>query len=326
MTEGTQPVPWESARLSADYVGYRDAAAAILAGHPGPEAVTAFGLSDVFEDGDFAPAYAFLEAQGRQAAVTPALGLLGIAHLSAANRSSVVEGPSVLALPLGRERLSSVVGYSDDVAVVVDRPGTGFVRLDQPRATTPLEQPADDYLRLVEGNGEVLVAEGAAVALRPQVEAGLQLGIAAEMLGVCTRLLDDAIQYAKARKQFGQPIGDFQAVQHLLAWGATEIHQFQCLFDIAVGAATSSLDPELARTLKALGGRVLHTVAQTAIQVTGAISFTWEYSLNRLHHRGLTLDQLAGPSADLVADIGRQVRTQGSVPALFELADVSLRA
>ena len=46
-------------------------AAAILAGHRGPAAVDAFGLRDVFESGDFAPAYAFLEAQGRQAVVTP---------------------------------------------------------------------------------------------------------------------------------------------------------------------------------------------------------------------------------------------------------------
>jgi acyl-CoA dehydrogenase-like protein len=326
MTEGTQPAPWESARLSADYVGYRDAATAILARHPGPDAVDAFGLSDVFEDGDFAPAYAFLEAQGRQAVVTPALGLLGMAHLSAAHGSAVAPGPCVLALPLGRDRLPAVAGFSESSAVVLDRPGVGFVRLHQPTATPPLANPADDYLRLVDGDGDVVVAESEAGTIHVSAEAGLRLGIAAEMLGVCTRLLDDAIQYAKARKQFGQPIGDFQAVQHLLAWGATEIHQFQCLFDIAVGASAAGVDPELARTLKALGGRVLHAVAQTAIQVTGAISFTWEYSLNRLHHRGLTLDQLAGPSADLVADIGRAARSDGAIPALFELGDVRVGA
>jgi hypothetical protein len=326
MTEGAQPVPWESARLSADYVGYRDAATAILAGRPGPEAVDAFGLSDVFEDGDFAPAYAFLEAQGRQGAVTPALGLLGLAHLSAAHGSAVVPGPAVLSLPLGRDRLPAVTGFSEGVSVVVDRPGTGFVRLDRPTVTQPLEQPADDYLRLVDGDGDVVIAESEAGTIHVSAEAGLRLGVAAEMLGVCTRLLDDAIHYAKARKQFGQPIGDFQAVQHLLAWGATEIHQFQCLFDIAVGASAAGVDPKLACTLKALGGRVLHAVAQTAIQVTGAISFTWEYSLNQLHHRGLTLDQLAGPSADLIADIGRSARVDGSAPALFELGDVSLGA
>jgi hypothetical protein len=326
MTDGSQPVPWESARLSADYVGYRDAAAAILAGHPGPEAADAFGLGDVFDGGDFAPAYAFLEAQGRQAVVTPALGLLGVAHLTAAHGSAVVDAPSVLALPLGRERLPAVAGFSEQVAVIVDRPGTGLVRLDRAAATRPLEQPADDYLRLVTGDGDIVVPESEAGNIHVSIEAGLRLGVAAEMLGVCTRLLDDAVQYAKTRKQFGQPIGDFQAVQHLLAWGATEIHQFQSLFDVAVGASATGVDPELARTLKALGGRVLHAVAQTAIQVTGAISFTWEYSLNRLHHRGLTLDQLAGPSADLIADIGRSARTAGFAPALFELADVRLDA
>src|SRR4051795_10215780 len=137
MTDGTQPVSWESARLSADYVGYRDAAAAILAGHSGREAVNAFGLLDVFEDGDFAPAYAFLEAQGRQAVVTPALGLLGIAHLSAAHGSAVVDGPTLLALPLGRDRLPTVAGFSEGFTVIVDRPGVGFVQLSHPTATPP---------------------------------------------------------------------------------------------------------------------------------------------------------------------------------------------
>ena len=158
---------------------------------------------------------------------------------------------------------------------------------------------------------------------RAAILARAQLGASAEILGVCGRLLDDAVGYTKTRRQFGSPIGSFQAVQHLLAWAATERHQLQCLYDIAVAGARPAPDPELARTVKALAGRVLHAVTQTAIQVTGAISFTWEYSLNRLHHRGLMLDQLAGPSADLVADIGRSVRAYGDVPALFELSDLA---
>ena len=81
-------------------------------------------------------------------------------------------------------------------------------------------------------------------------------------------------------------------------------------------------DLGMATAVKAVAGRVLLSTAQTAIQVTGAISFTWEYSLNGRHHRGIALDQFAGPSADLVADIGRQVRTTGTVPVLFELAEL----
>ena len=81
-------------------------------------------------------------------------------------------------------------------------------------------------------------------------------------------------------------------------------------------------DPALAETVKALAGRVLHTVAQTAIQVTGAISFTWEYSLNVRHHRGLLLDQLAGSSAALVTAIGERARTEQRIDPLVELSDL----
>jgi alkylation response protein AidB-like acyl-CoA dehydrogenase len=76
----------------------------------------------------------------------------------------------------------------------------------------------------------------------------------------------------------------------------------------------------LAETVKAVAGRVLHAVAQASIQVTGAISFTWEYSLNQLHHRGLQLDQIAGSSAQLVEAIGRRARTEGRLDPLFELS------
>ena len=64
---------------SADYVSYRDAAAAILSRHSGTAATEAFGLADVFEGDDLSPAYAFLEAQGSAAVVTPALSLLALA-------------------------------------------------------------------------------------------------------------------------------------------------------------------------------------------------------------------------------------------------------
>jgi alkylation response protein AidB-like acyl-CoA dehydrogenase len=75
--------------------------------------------------------------------------------------------------------------------------------------------------------------------------------------------------------------------------------------------------------VKALAGRVLHAVAQAAVQVTGAMGFTWEYPLNRFHRRGLVLDQLAGASADLVLEIGRETRTDGTVPDLFGLGDLA---
>jgi alkylation response protein AidB-like acyl-CoA dehydrogenase len=131
------------------------------------------------------------------------------------------------------------------------------------------------------------------------------------------------VSYVRIRSQFDRPVGSFQSVQHLLAWAATDRYQLACLLDLAVGSAASGpIDADLCEAVKALAGRVLHAVTQAAIQATGALSFTWEYSLNQLHRRGLALDQYAGASADLVAAIGRRVRTEGTVADLFALADV----
>ncbi len=306
---------------SEDYISYRSAAAAIFGRHDGEAALDTFGLVDVFADRDHSPAYAFLEAQGYAAAVTPALSLLALADPAR-------DGPpQLLGMPFGRDGLVAVAGLIDGATVVIDRPGVGLTALSQP---TPLPRGgshADDYLTLYDPQdcrGDLLTAEGPLSALRAPMLARTRLGAAAELLGVCDRLVSDALQHVRVRRQFGQPLARFQAVQHLLAWAATEVHQLRCLFDIAVlTSRTAPPDPALAETVKALAGRVLHAVAQIATQVTGAIGFTWEYSLNRLHHRGLLLDQLAGSSGDLVSAIGERLRTQQRLEALIELPDVS---
>lgn len=312
-------------RLSADYDSYLDAASSILSRHSGAAAIEAFGLADVFAQGastDLSPAYAFLEAQGKNSVTTSALGLLA--------QLPVVDSGYAFALPFGRGSLVGAPGLAEPARVVLDRPGVGLVLTDEaPVDVRPdVQDLADDYLLLFDGHATpartVLVPESELARAREALLTRAQIGASAELLGVCDRLLEDVIDYAKTRRQFGSSIGSYQAVQHLLAWGATEVHQLRCLFDIVVHQSTQGpVDPATARTLKALAGRTLHSVAQTAIQGTGAISFTWEYSLNRLHHRGLLLDQLAGPSADLVAEIGRHVRLDGEVPALFELGELS---
>jgi alkylation response protein AidB-like acyl-CoA dehydrogenase len=305
---------------SSDYASYRDAAAAILSRHQDVQAVETFGLTDVFADADCSPAYAFLEAQGFAGAVSPALSLLALADPPADGALRL------LALPFGAGEHVAVAGLFADATVVADLPGTGLVALDSAAPVLRGGPHADDYLTLFEApsEGDVLVADAEMQTRRPAVLARIQLGSAAEILGVCERLIADALTHVQARKQFGQSLSNFQAVQHLLAWTATEIHQLRCLFDIAVVSAQGSPpDPLLAETVKAVAGRVLHAAAQACVQVTGAISFTWEYSLNQLHHRGLLLDQIAGSSSQLVEAIGRRARSDGRLAPLFELSDLA---
>jgi hypothetical protein len=308
----------------ADYLAYRDAAEAILGTESGPAALRAFGFDDVFAElPDLGPAYAFLEAQGRRGAVTPALGRVGLAA------DTPLPASAVLGWPLPGTTVVAVPGLPPQTPVAVDVPGTGLVVFDPaPPARRTRHPVADDYLALLEVDatgGETVVEEARMAELRPAVLARLQLGASAELLGVTDRLLRDAVAHTRSRRQFGRPLSGFQSMQHLLAWAATERHQLTCLFDIAVArSARVGTDPELARTVKAMAGRVLHAVAQAAVQATGAISFTWEYSLNQLHHRGLALDQFAGSSADLIAALGRRIRSEAAVPEFVGLGDVAV--
>jgi hypothetical protein len=303
---------------STDYAGYREAAAAILSRHGGFAATDAFGLADVFDGDDLSPAYAFLEAQGFAAAVTPALSLLALAQSE--------PSPRLMAMPFGLGEHVAVAGLAGDATVVTDRTGTGLLAINAAQSMATGGSHADEYLTLYDVKaiaGDALVAEAEMAALRPHILARTRLGAAAEILGVCERLVEDAVTHVKTRRQFGQALAEFQAVQHLLAWAATELHQLRCLLDIAVHTGPSRLaDPAQAETVKAVAGRVLHTVTQTVIQVSGAISFTWEYSVNRLHHRGLLLDQLAGPSAQLVTIIGARTRVEQRLDPLVELAGI----
>ncbi|WP_319448773.1 MULTISPECIES: acyl-CoA dehydrogenase family protein [unclassified Mycobacterium] len=322
MTDGLRP---------SDYITFRDAAGAILERHGGGDALSVFGIDEILQDAgkdaDLTPVYAFLEAQGYHCAVTPALGRLAAAALLECPGLLAVRDTVVLGCPLSTGDVAAVLGASTDTPIAIDRAGVGVVLLERSVNVKRhnLSRDRDDYLTVIDVNdstGTVVVPDGPMRLLRPLVLGRLRLGAAAELLGLADRILDDAVGHARVRQQFGRPIGGFQSMQHLLAWAATERHQLRCLFDIAVGrAAAGPLDPDLSSAVKAMAGQILHVIVQTATQVTGAISFTWEYSLNRSHRRGMALDQIAGSSADLIVALGRQLRTQGFSPHLVELAD-----
>ena len=312
----------------ADYLAYRDAARGML-GRDASRALAEFGLGELFAEAgpgdDLIPVYAFLEAQGYLGAATPALGRLGLVGVP---EVADAEDQPLLGCELGASQLVAVTGLTPGNVVVVDMHGSGLVAArDYTARAAGMPAIADDYVSVVDidrTTSTTLVAEKAMNGRRPQLRARLQLGIAAELLGLVDRIFEDALSYAQQRVQFGRRIGSNQALQHLLAWAATERHQLACLFDIAVAAEQrGEVDAELSAATKAMAGQVFHAVVQAATQTTGAIAFTAEYSLSRLHLRGLALDQIAGSSADLIADMGRRVRVEAALPDLFELTDAS---
>jgi alkylation response protein AidB-like acyl-CoA dehydrogenase len=133
------------------------------------------------------------------------------------------------------------------------------------------------------------------------------LGLAltsADLVGVMRGVLDVTVEYAAARRQFGVPVGSFQAVQHLLA-------DARCLMEgsssVALHAswAVDSLEPREAlaagRVAKAYCARAARTVCETAVQVHGGIGNTWECMVHVYLRRALLSTQWFG-------DDGEQLR------------------
>jgi hypothetical protein len=129
------------------------------------------------------------------------------------------------------------------------------------------------------------------------------LGLAltsADLVGVMRGVLDVTVAYAAERRQYGVPVGSFQAVQHLLA-------DARCLMEgslsVALHAswAVDNLAPDEARTAgrvaKAYCSRAARTVCETAVQVHGGIGNTWECIVHVFLRRALLSAQWFGDDA-----------------------------
>ncbi len=120
---------------------------------------------------------------------------------------------------------------------------------------------------------------------------------AADALGAANAVMNLAIEYAKVRRQFDQPIGSFQAVQHLCVdmYEAVELARSGVIHALWAADSAEPAERHLAAVrTRAFAGR-LTSVGDTAIQVFGGIGFTWE------HDAHLYLKRLLGWSAFLGA-------------------------
>jgi alkylation response protein AidB-like acyl-CoA dehydrogenase len=149
-----------------------------------------------------------------------------------------------------------------------------------------------------------VMLDGAAVAAEARLPADalpflLQwgaVGAAAEMLGASRRCLDMAVDYAKVREQFGQPIGSFQAIRHTCAEMLLEVENAHSATYYAAWALDSGAeDGALAASVaKSYVNDASRKVCGNAIQVHGGIGFTWEYDLHLYFKRAKALEPLYG--------------------------------
>ncbi|MCH5675576.1 acyl-CoA dehydrogenase family protein [Streptomyces gilvus] len=178
--------------------------------------------------------------------------------------------------------------------VAGDAPGltrTTLPTLDLTRRQARLEYRDVPARRLrTRGDGWELVE----VVLRHSAVA-----LAAEQVGVASRALEMAVEYAKVRHQFGRAIGSFQAVKHLLADSLMEVESARAAAYAALLSAQNGEGdlPMAASLAKSLCSDASVKVTQDNIQVHGGIGFTWEHPAHLYFKRAKTSQLLLGDSA-----------------------------
>ena len=273
------------------------------------------------DDGDLLlAAFTYFWGQCRCLAASPALcALLAQPFI---DRSSFAPGSVVATISrLSRRRgpVQLLVGDPGDRRLLVDRPGSGAVVLERDEiGLTPVDIPGRLDMYEVTGDWSrtpPTVPEHDAIQARDRSTRLGRVAMALEMLGAAEGALALATTYSADRMQFGQPIGGFQAVRHLLAWAYVES---AAISSVARQAVTLDRDAPvpLDEYAKAIAGRNGRRICERALQVLGGIGFTAEHDHHHHHGRVLAFDSILGTSSELTANLGSSFRTGATVSTL----------
>jgi alkylation response protein AidB-like acyl-CoA dehydrogenase len=232
--------------------------------------------------------------------------MLVVARTSTSTPGSDRDGTTVFAIP------ADASGLSVEPNIEMDR--------TNPTATVTFKSvsvDADSVIGEIDRGWRVIgpTLERAAVAA------------AAEMLGASRRCMEMSVEYAKVRRQFGQPIGMFQAIKHACAEMLLDVENSHGATYYAAWAQDAhSADASLvASAAKAYVGDASRKVCGSAIQVHGGIGFTWEYDLHLYFKRAKHFEPLYG-DADyhreraLQIMLQRMARQEGRPEAVAALA------
>jgi acyl-CoA dehydrogenase len=246
-----------------------------------------------------------------RAGITAPSGPMTIAPIHADGHVTVTRDGALA----GRARKVPFARNASRIAVLVNRGGGTAVALvaaaglPVSQSTSLAGEPRDDVsfdgvvpeaIRPAVIDQDRLVSFGAAMRLQ-------------QMAGALERILEQSVQYALDRSQFGRPIAKFQAIQHNLATLAGEVAAASAAADAAAEACAL---PDVAISeiaiAKVRGGEAAGTGAAIAHQVHGAMGFTYEHSLHHSTRRLWSWREEFGNEAVWAARLGRLVAARGA--------------
>ncbi|MBQ0771086.1 MAG: hypothetical protein KBT59_04505 [Sphingomonadales bacterium] len=232
------------------------------------------------------------EVAGEAAAAGPLIGqMLAVMAVSRssndgakAHLDALVEGTSIATLAFGDSAYVPCANAAHlfllgtrDGAISLVEAGEG-VTIETVRSTDrsrPVSRVRFDGAKAYElfAAGDPMVAK--------LFDAALVL-IAADALGGAQKCTDMSVEYAKDREQFGQPVGQFQALKHQLAQMALDVEPARAQLWYAAYAHDAELDdaPRAAAMAKAHLCDVYVRSARAAVAAHGGIGYTWEFGLN----------------------------------------------
>src|SRR5213080_2546949 len=178
-------------------------------------------------------------------------------------------------------------GHSRGITAFVvesDRPGFAVGKLEHKLGIrgSPTGQPVFEDVRVPDENVVGEVGEGFRVAMATLDRS--RLGVAAQALGIAQGATDYAAAYARERKQFGQPINSFQAIQFKLADMETQCAAGRELLYQAC-AKVDRNDPDIGKysaMAKLFCSDVAMAVTVEAVQVLGGYGYVKEYPVERM--------------------------------------------
>ncbi|HLT17252.1 MAG TPA: acyl-CoA dehydrogenase family protein [Acidimicrobiales bacterium] len=175
----------------------------------------------------------------------------------------------------------------------VDPAGEGVTRtnlatMDQTRKQAKIE--------LDGAAGTLIGTDGGGWAVLERVLDLAAVALAAEQVGGAQKVLEEAVQYAKDRVQFGRPIGSFQAIKHKCADMLLEVESAKSAAYYAAWCASELNDelPSVASLAKAYCSEAYFHAAAENIQIHGGIGFTWEHPAHLYFKRAKSSELLFG--------------------------------
>ena len=242
---------------------------------------------------------AFAETNGRMdaAGVEASYVRNGAGYLLSGAKTYVLDGHTADLLIVAARSERSTGPGADGVSVfLVPDDADGVKRkwlptMDQTRRLASVELQdvtvPDDALLGDEGRGWRLCERTLDLA---------RIALAAEQVGAAEMCLEMSVEYAKVRKQFGRPIGSFQAIKHKCADMLTLVESARSAAFYASALATQDGEglEEAASSAKAYCSDAFFHCAAEMIQIHGGIGFTWEHPAHLYFKRAKATENLFG--------------------------------